>query len=243
MRHKRQTVVVFACIAGFAIYFLLQLASATARAIVALTVVPTVLLVTIYVTGYQMIRARRLRSAYVAAPFLLAVVAVFVLLPDFRRTRLRQRLESLGARVTFDFDDRYTYLPTWLKEELDWALLGRIRQVDFGNKPVPVTELFELSFEEPIWFLNLEGSEISLAALNRMPEILDAKIVHVSRTPADNTTLDAFAQMPSIKIIRALKSSVTPMDAREYRKHYPQIYLVIGPISPVASTTNNLSAP
>ena len=228
MQRKRQTAILHAGIGLFVIYFCLQLVPTTTRMAFALTAVPCFLLLTGYVIGYTRLRNSKLRIPYRAVPFLLAAIVVFLLFPDLRRARLRGQLETLGARVTLDFDESYRFLPRWLKEELDWALLGRIKQVDFSHKTVPVAKLKALSFDEPVWFLNLEGSDISRADLNQMPDILDARRVHLSRTRANESTLELFTRMPSIKILHAIQSDVNVQAAVEFRKRYPKIDLEVG---------------
>jgi hypothetical protein len=170
----------------------------------------------------------------------MTAIVVLLLFPDFRRARLRGQLEALGARVTLDYDESYRFLPGWLKEELDWAVLGRIKQVDFGHKTVPVMQLRTLSFDEPVWFLNLEGSDISRGDLNQMTDTIDAKIVSLNRTSADESTLASFARMPSIKILYAIQTDVNVQDAVEFRRQNPRIDLDVGPavskISPIKST-------
>jgi hypothetical protein len=187
----RQATIVYVCLAILVVYFLLQFLSASTRTLLALTGVPLAMLLATFVVGYVKLRKSRLRFLYLALPVLVITVSVYLLLPDLRRIQWRRQLEKTGARVTLQFDQDYTYLPRWLKEELDWAFLGRIKQIDFGGKPVPVTELSTLSFTESIWFLNLEGSEVSRDDLDRLAGLFDAEVVSLSRTPADQSSLEA----------------------------------------------------
>ena len=199
MQRKRQTEILYASVGLFVMYVCLQLAPSNIRTLVALTAIPCLLLLAGYVIGYRKLRDSKLRFPYLALPFLLLAVFVFLVLPDFRRARLRWQLESLGACVTLEFDDTYKYLPIWLKEELDWAFLGRIKQVDFRHKLVPIIELKSLSFDEPFWFLDLESCDLSPDQLNQIPEFMDVTLVNLINSNADIGTLEAFASMPSVK--------------------------------------------
>ena len=58
------------------------------------------------------------------------------------------------------------------------AAFGKIKQTDFGRKNVPVAELKTLSFDEPIWFLNLEASDVRRPGMLEIAEIMDAKLVN-----------------------------------------------------------------
>ena len=157
MYRKRQLMIVCVCVASLGIYFLLLLVPPTVRTVVALVGVPLVLLSMAYLAGHSMLRESRLRFVYRILPILLVCVCGYLLLPDFRRMILRRNLQTVGARVTLQFDESYTYVPDWLKNELDWAFLGQLKQVDFAHRHVPVHQIAKMSFTEPILVPQLGG--------------------------------------------------------------------------------------